>query len=111
MVRSAPLQDEVWLVQLDPTYGAEMRKTRPCLIVSPNEMNENLRTVIIAPMTTTMKPFLSRVPVRFQGKSGQIALDQIKAVDSQRLLRKLGKVTAVTGQEASATLVQMFSRW
>jgi len=110
VVRPAPLQDEVWLVQLDPTYEAEMKKPRPCLVVSPNDMNENLRTVVIAPMTAKVRPFLSRVQVRFRGKSGQIALDQIKTVDSQRLQRKLGKVSAATGEAASKILIQMFSR-
>jgi mRNA interferase MazF len=103
-------RDEVWLVSLDPTQGGEIKKTRPCLVVSPDEMNQHLRTVIIAPMTTVVRPYPTRVLTRFQGKRGQVALDQLRAVDRQRLLRKLGRVTASTAQVASATLIEMFSR-
>ncbi len=110
MVSASARLDEVWLIALDPTAGAEIRKTRPCLIVSPNEMNEHLRTVIIAPMTTTERPYPTRVAVTFQGKRGQVALDQLRAVDRQRLVRKLGRVSAVTAAGVSATLVQMFAR-
>ena len=89
-----PRQDEVWLVVLDPTQGAEVQKTRPCLVISPDEMNQHLRTVIIAPMTTATRPYPTRVAVRFQGKRGQAALDQLRAVDRQRLVRMLGAVSA-----------------
>jgi len=105
-----PRRDEVWLVSLDPTQGTEIRKTRPCLIVSPDEMNQYLRTVIIAPMTTVVRPYPTRVPVRFKGKDGQIVLDQLRAIDRQRLVRKLGIVAAGTAQAASAILIEMFSR-
>ena len=80
----SPRQDEVWLVSVDPTDGAEVRKTRPCLIVSPDEANEYLRTVIVAPMNTTKLPYPTRVSILFQGKRGQVALDQIRAADRQR---------------------------
>lgn len=106
----APRRDEVWLVSLDPTHGAEIQKTRPCLVVSPDEMNQYLQTVIVVPMTTTMRPYPTRVPLRFQGKSGQAALDQLRAVDRQRLVRKLGTVSPSTAQQASAVLLEMFSR-
>ena len=105
-----PQQDEVWLLSLDPTQGVEIQKTRPCLVISPNEMNAHLRTVIIAPMTTVSRPYPTRVAVRFQGKRGQVALDQLRAVDRERLVRKLGTVSGKTAVEASAVLVEMFSR-
>ncbi len=110
MVNRGPRRDEVWLVSLDPTHGAEIRKTRPCLVISPDEMNLHLRTVIVAPMTTTIRPYPTRVPVRFQRKSGQAALDQLRAVDKQRLVRKLGTVSPSAAQQASAVLLEMFSR-
>jgi|SRR5271165_2587528 len=110
MVSASARLDEVWLIALDPTTGTEIRKTRRCLILSPNEMNEHLRTVIIAPMTTTERPYPTRVAVKFQGKHGQVALDQLRAVDRQRLVRKLGRVSAVTAAAVSATLVEMFAR-
>ena len=110
MVGRPPRRDEVWLVSLDTTQGAEIQKTRPCLIVSPDEMNEHLRTVIIAPMTTVMRPYPTRVAIRFQRKHGQIVLDQLRTVDRQRLLRKLGRVASSTAQIASATLIEMFGR-
>jgi mRNA interferase MazF len=110
VVDRPPRRDEVWLVSLDPTQGVEIQKTRPCLVVSPDEMNQHLRTVIIAPMTTVVRPYPTRVPIRFQGKRGQVVLDQLRAVDRQRLLRKLGTVTASTAQAASTTLLEMFDR-
>lgn len=105
-----PKLDQVWLVTLDPAQGVEIQKTRPCLVISPDEMNEHLRTVIIAPMTTVTHPYPTRVGVRFQGKRGQVALDQLRAVDRQRLVKMLGTVSAKTAQEVSETLVEMFSR-
>ena len=110
MVGRPPQRDEVWLVTLDPTQGIEIQKTRPCLVISPDEMNQHLRTVIVAPMTTVTRPYPTRVPVRFQGKRGQVAVDQLRAVDRQRLVRKLGTVSASTAQAVSAKLVEMFSR-
>lgn len=107
---SSPKQDQVWLVSLDPTHGVEIQKTRPCLVVSPDEMNQHLRTVIIAPMTTVARPYPTRIGVRFQGKRGQVALDQLRAVDRQRLVKMLGTVSAKTAQDASATLLETFAR-
>ncbi len=108
--RITPRRDEVWLVALDPTEGSEIRKTRPCLVISPDEMNRPLRTVVIAPMTTVTRPYPTRVAVRFQGKRGQVALDQLRAVDRLRLVKMLGAVSAKTAQEVSATLLEMFAR-
>lgn len=110
MVTRAPRQDEVWLVTLDPSQGSEIQKTRPCLVISPDEMNQHLRTVVVAPMTTVHRPYPTRVPVRFQGKSGQVAVDQLRAVDKGRMLRKLGRVSAATCQAVSSVLQEMFSR-
>jgi len=90
--RRPPQRDEVWLVTLNPTQGVEIQKTRPCLVISPDEMNQHLQTVIVVPMTTVTRPYPTRVPVRFQGKRGQVALDQLRAADRQRLVRKLGTV-------------------
>ena len=92
---------EVYLVNLDPTVGGEIRKTRPCVVISPDEMNLHIRTVIVAPMTTQGQAYPTRVACRFQGKSGQIVLDQIRTVDRGRLFKKLGKLTQT---QASATL-------
>ena len=110
VVERQPRRDEIWLVTLDPTQGAEIQKTRPCVIISPDEMNQHLRTVVVAPMTTVMRPYPTRVPVRFQEKRGQVVLDQLRAVDRQRLVRRLGTVSASTARAASATLLEMFSR-
>jgi mRNA interferase MazF len=108
--RSPPQQDQVWLVTLDPAQGVEIQKTRPCLVISPDEMNQHLRTVIIAPMTTVTRSYPTRVGLRFQGKQGQVALDQLRAIDRQRLVRMLGRVSAKTAQDVSNTLLEMFAR-
>jgi mRNA interferase MazF len=100
---------EVWLATLDPARGSEIRKTRPCLVVSPDEMNAWLRTVIVAPMTTVGRSWPSRVPVVFDGKSGEIALDQVRAVDRERLVKKLGAVPGETQRAVSETLIEMFT--
>ena len=107
---SFPRRDEVWLVSLDPTQGSEIQKTRPALVVSPDEANQYLRTVIIAPMTTTERPYPTRIAMMFQSKRGQVALDQIRAVDRHRLIRKLGAAPSKTAQAVSAVLVEMFTR-
>jgi mRNA interferase MazF len=99
----------VYLVVLGPARGSEIRKTRPCLIISPDEMNRHARTVIIAPMTTKARPYPTRVTLRFQGKEGQIALDQIRTVDKSRLTRRLGTVSSEVAKRISAVLVEMFS--
>ncbi len=85
-------QYSIWLVNLDPTIGAEIRKMRPAVIISPNEMNEVLNTVIIAPMTTKIRNWPTRVKIEFQGKQGEIALDQIRTIDKRRLVKHLGEL-------------------
>ena len=92
----AVVRGAVWLTMLDPTVGSEIRKTRPCLIVSPAEMHDYLRTVMVAPMTTGNRPVPYRIPVEFQGKQGLILLDQVCTVDKERLIRRLGTVTRRT---------------
>ena len=87
-------QYEVYLINLDPTIGHEIQKTRPCLVLSPDEMNDNIRTVIIAPMTTKSHVYPTRIPVRFDKKSGWIVLDQIRTVDKARLVKKLGRISS-----------------
>ncbi len=99
----------VYLVSLNPTQGSEITKTRPCLIISPDEMNQTLRTVIVAPMTTTLRNFPSRVKTTFQGKKGDIVLDQMRAVDKARLSKKLGFVQAGTATKVLAVLQEMFT--
>jgi mRNA interferase MazF len=100
---------EVYLVSLDPTVGSEIKKTRPCLIVSPDEMNRNLATAIIAPMTTKGRTYPMRIAVRFQGKDGQIVLDQLRTVDASRLVKRLGVISAATQQAVLAKLAAMFA--
>ncbi len=100
---------EVYLVNLDPTIGSEIQKTRPCLIISPDELNRPLATVIVAPMTTHGKSYPFRVPVTFGGKSGHIALDQIRTVDKRRLIKLLGQIDAATQQAVLTTLAALFA--
>ncbi len=110
MVNRSVRRDEVWLVSLDPARGAEIQKTRPCLVVSPDEMNQALRTAIVAPMTTVQRSYPTRVSVLFQGKHGQVALDQVRAIDCGRLIRKLGSLPEKAAEAVSAVLVDMFTR-
>jgi len=110
LVVDSPRLDEVWLISLDPTQGSEIRKTRPCLVVSPDETNRHLRTVIIAPLTKAERPYPTRVAVTFQGKRGHVALDQLRAVDRLRLVRKLGRVAPHVAERVSTVLVELFSR-
>jgi mRNA interferase MazF len=100
---------EVYLVNLDPTVGSEIRKTRPCLIISPDEMNRFIRTVIVAPMTSKGTTYPTRVSCRFQGKDGQVVLDQIRTVDKARLVRKLGKIDKQTQANVLSVLGEMFA--
>ena len=100
---------EVWLVALDPTLGSEIQKTRPCLIVSPSELNNGLKTVIVAPMTTKSKPTPFRVTVSFQRKMGLILLDQIRTVDKTRLAKKVGAIDDKTLLDTLNVLQAMFS--
>lgn len=99
---------EIYLVSLDPTVGGEIRKTRPCMVISPDEMNTHIQTVIVAPMTTQGQPYPTRVPCRFQGKSGQIVLDQIRTVDRSRLAKRLGKLTGAPVLATLSILAAMF---
>ena len=100
----------VYRVSLDPTQGSEITKTRPCLIISPDEMNQTLTTVIVAPMTTTFRNFPTRVKTTFQSKKSDIALDQIRAVDKARLAKKLGSIHSGTATKVLAILQEMFSQ-
>ena len=102
------LRFEVYLVNLDPTVGSEIQKTRPCLVISPDEMNRSLRTPIVAPMTTKGKRYPTRVPCRFQGKVGQIVLDQIRTADRIRLVKRLGKLDMTTAATVLEVLAEMF---
>jgi mRNA interferase MazF len=105
-----PRRDEVWLIAPDPSRGSEIRKTRPCLVISPDEMNEPLQTALIAPMTTSIRTYPTRVNLTFGKKAGQVALDQLRAVDRQRLVKKLGTISSKTAQAVSTVLVEMFVR-
>jgi mRNA interferase MazF len=100
---------DVYLINLDPTLGKEIQKTRPCLIISPNEMNQHLSTVIIAPMTSKGRNYPSRIDCKFQGKAGQIVLDQIRTVDKIRLTKRLGKLTPGESQEVLNLLAEIFA--
>lgn len=100
---------DVHLVALDPAQGSEIRKTRPCLVVSPDEMNRHLRTVIVAPMTTVGRGYPSRVACRFRGKKGEVVLDQIRTVDRDRLGKRLGAIDDRTGQRVLGVLGAMFA--
>jgi len=100
---------EVYLVNLDPTLGHEIQKTRPCLVISPDEMNEHIATVIVAPMTTRGRDYPTRVNCQFEGKDGQIVLDQIRTVDKMRLVKKLGKINPDTQSAVLAVLLEMFA--
>ncbi len=100
---------DICLVNLDPTLGCEINKTRPCIIISPDEMNQYLSTVIIAPMTSTIRTYPSRVSINFQEKKGEVVLDQIRTVDKRRLVKKIGQTNAITREKICKILVEMFS--
>ena len=100
---------DVYLVNLDPTVGSEIKKTRPCLVISPDEMNRHIATVIVAPMTTRGRPYPTRVHVRFLGKNGQIVLDQLRTVDKVRLVKRLGRISAPAQKTVISLLIEMFS--
>ena len=99
---------DVYLVNLDPTHRSEIKKTRPATIISPNEMNDHISTVIIAPMTTKGRDYPTRVSCNFQGKRGQIILDQIRTVDKSRLVKRLGKIDKSTSEQILNILQEMF---
>jgi len=100
-------QYEVFLINLDPTLGHEIQETRPCLIISPNEMNRTIQTIIIAPMTTKSHSYPTRVPLKFENKEGWIVLDQIRTVDRVRLIKKLGKIKQIEIEKTKSILQEM----
>lgn len=100
---------DVYLVSLDPALGSEIQKARPCVVISPDEMNRVLATVIIAPMTSTIRNYPTRIPVTFKAKQGEVVLDQIRTVDKQRLHKKLGSIRTNTGSKILGVLQQMFN--
>jgi mRNA interferase MazF len=101
-------QYAIVLVNLDPTIGSEIMKTRPCLIISPDEINNNLKTIVIAPMTTKSKPYPSRVKVRHNDQTGWVVIDQIRTIDKSRIIRLLGKITAKEVRSCKAVIKEMF---
>lgn len=100
---------DVYLIKLDPTQGSEIKKTRPCLIISPDEMNRYINTVIVAPMSTKGRSYPTRVACKFQGKQGQVVLDQIRTVDQVRLVRRLGRIDVATQTSVLSILGEMFA--
>jgi len=100
---------EVYLINLDPTQGSEIKKIRPCLVISPDEMNRFIATVIVAPMTTKSRNYPTRVSCEFQEKQGHIVLDQIRTIDKSRLFQKLGEVDNSTKTKVLSTLAEMFA--
>jgi mRNA interferase MazF len=108
-VVEAPQRYEIWLVAPDPGRASESQGPRPVVIVSPDEMNRHVRAVIIAPMTTAARGYPSRVAVQFEGKDGQIALEQIRTIDKARLVRRAGALPPATARQVAAVLVEMFA--
>jgi mRNA interferase MazF len=100
---------EAYLINLDPTVGSEIKKTRPCVIISPNEMNTHISTVIIAPLTSKLRNYPTRVPCRVEGKQGQIVLDQIRTVDKLRLIKRIAALNKPTQNKIISKLIEMFS--
>lgn len=107
--RPAVVTGEIWLANLDPTVGSEIQKTRPCVVVSPPEMHDHLRTVIVAPMTTGAQPAGFRIALTFQGKSGLVLLDQVRALNKQRLVKRVGAVEPATLHAVLTTLQAVFA--
>jgi mRNA interferase MazF len=101
---------DVFLVALDPTIGHEIKKTRPCTVISPDEMNHHIGTVIIAPMTTRGRDYPTRLACTFQGVEGQVVLDQIRTVDKSRLVKRLGRLSASTADRLTSVLMEMFQK-
>ena len=110
MSRVVPARGEVHLVRLDPTLGSEIRKTRPCLVVAPDELNQNLRTTIVAPMTTAGRSYPWRIPCRFHHRSGFVVLDQLRTVDTDRLVKPLGRLGEPTMGKVLLALQEMFAQ-
>jgi len=100
---------DVFLIALDPTMGSEIKKTRPCLVISPDEMNAYISTVIVAPMTTKARSYPTRVSCRFRGKAGQVVLDQLRTVDKVRLVRRLGRISDAVQAQILSALTEMFA--
>jgi mRNA interferase MazF len=100
---------DIYLVNLDPTVGSEIQKTRPCLVISPDEMNRNIRTVIMAPMTSGQKDYPTRVSCAFRKKRGQIVLDQIRTIDKNRLIKKLGTIDPKAQLDTISILQRLFA--
>ncbi len=100
---------DIYYVNLDPTIGKEIKKTRPCIIISPNEMNYNISTVIIAPLTSRLRNYPTRVPCKVEGKQGQIVIDQIRTVDKIRLIKRIGTLNILTRTKVLNVLKEMFS--
>jgi len=109
VTRALAKRGEVWLVTLDPTQGSEIRKTRPCAIISPDEMNPHLNTVLIAPLTTGNRPAPYRIEVDFQGRPGRILLDHLRSIDKMRLVKRVGQLDAGTLSKTLATLQALFT--
>ena len=109
MKRGPVLRGEVWLVNLDPTVGSEIQKTRPCVVISPPEMNDYLRTAIVAPMATRNRPASFRIAVRHGGKHGLILLDQIRAIDRARLVKRAGAIAPAALSASLAALAEIFA--
>jgi mRNA interferase MazF len=101
---------DVFLISLNPTVGYEIQKTRPCLIISPDEMNDHIKTVIVAPMSTKGRNYPTRIPCTFHGRKGQIILDQIRTVDKTRLVKKLGIISIPVQEKVFVTLQEMFAK-
>jgi mRNA interferase MazF len=101
-------QYEIFLVNLEPTIGSEIKKTRPCVVISPDEMNKHLRTVVIAPMTTSSKNYPTRVEVKHENKMGWVVLDQLRTIDKQRIIKNLGKLSKPEVKEVKSIIKETF---
>jgi len=100
---------DMYLIALDPTVGSEMQKTRPCVVISPDEMNRHLQTVIIAPLTSTVRAYPTRINTTFRGKKGQIVLDQLRTVEKKRLIKKVGVINETTQNKVFSALFELFA--
>mgnify|MGYP000305143910 CR=1 FL=1 len=109
MAMVSPCRFDILLVSLDPSQGSEIKKTRPCLVISPDEMNKHIKTLIVAPMTSKGRPYLTRIPVTFKGTEGKVLLDQIRTIDKSRIIKKLGTLDVEKASLVLETLREMFS--
>lgn len=110
VVSTSPARGDVYLIELDPTRGSEIQKTRPCLVISPDDLNQYMQTVIVAPMTTGGKVYPWRVRCRFRDRSGFVAIDQLRTVDSERLIKRVGRIAPGTLTAVLTILQEMFSQ-